>query len=54
MFKLAELVTTLDKKKLGLVVEIKQANLNQYCKVAWITEPTPEWIFSGNLRELYM
>ena len=51
MFKVGELVTTLDNEGIGIVVEVKFANLLQYCKVLFAGETTPKWSLYTMLKE---
>jgi hypothetical protein len=52
MFKVGELVTTLDSERAGLVLEIKFANALQYCRVLFVNEDLPTWRLYTTLREM--
>ena len=51
MFKIGELVTTLYDEKVGLVLDIKQKNALQYCRVLFTNEDSPEWLLYTRLKE---
>lgn len=52
MFKVGELVTTLDNERAGLVLEIKFANVLQYCRVLFVNEDAPTWLLYTMLKEM--
>ena len=51
MFKVGELVATLHSNKVGLILDIKQKNALQYCRVLFTNEDDPEWLLYTALKE---
>ena len=51
MFKVGELVTTLNNERVGLVVNSKILFNTQYCYVLFLNCMEPEWVLYTTLKE---
>jgi hypothetical protein len=51
VFKVGELVTTLNNERVGLVVDSKVRMAMQYCYVLFLNCMEPEWVLYTTLKE---